>query len=88
MFDGLHFEPRRELRGRIVVVLDRVAGARHPGALEARDGMQELELDGDGREVDRPFTYNSVVSSPSARERIWWRLAAGNFTILSSTEGQ
>src|SRR3989475_3720986 len=49
MLDALHLEPGRELSRRIVVVLDRVARPRHPGALETRDGVQELELHGDGQ---------------------------------------
>src|SRR4029077_2738624 len=41
-----------------------------------------------GREVESPLTYSSCVSSPSGSRKIWWRGASGNFTILSSTDGQ
>src|ERR1043165_9835893 len=41
-----------------------------------------------GRDVERPFTYNSLVSWPSGSRNIWCRSAAGNLTILSSTDGQ
>src|SRR6267142_1183579 len=49
MLDVFYLEPRRELRRRIVVVLDRITRARHAGALETRDGVQELQLHGDGQ---------------------------------------
>ena len=41
----LDLERRIELRGRKVVVLDRVARARHARLLESRNRMQQLELD-------------------------------------------
>ena len=43
-----------ELRGRRVVVLDRVAVAHHLDALQPRDGAQELELHVRRQAVDRP----------------------------------
>src|SRR5882672_7396147 len=49
MLDVFYLEPRRELRRRIVIVLDRITRARHAGALETRDGVQELQLHGDGQ---------------------------------------
>ena len=39
VFDRLGLEPRCELSGRVVVVLDRVARPRHPGVLEPRHGV-------------------------------------------------
>ena len=39
-------------------------------------------------EVESPFTYISVVSRPSGSRKIWWLLASGNLTILSSIDGQ
>src|SRR6267378_4701272 len=49
MLDVFYLEPRRELRRRVVIVLDRITRARHAGALETRDGVQELQLHGDGQ---------------------------------------
>src|SRR6267143_610182 len=49
MVDVFYLEPRRELRRRIVIVLDRITRARHAGALETRDGVQDLQLHGDGQ---------------------------------------
>src|SRR5258708_39193991 len=41
-----------------------------------------------GNDVDSPLTYISDVSSPSGSRKTWWRVASGNLTILSSTDGQ
>ncbi len=49
VLDGFHFEPGGELRGWVVVVLDRVAWPRHVRALESRHRVEELELHGDGQ---------------------------------------
>ena len=54
MLDALHLEPGRKLRRRIIVILDRIAGACHARALEPRDRVQELELHGDGEGSGQP----------------------------------
>src|ERR1019366_4122802 len=38
--------------------------------------------------VDMPLTYTSWVSRPSGSRKIWCRGLSGNFTILSSMDGQ
>src|ERR1051325_4883788 len=53
---GLYFEPRSQLRRRIVVVFDRVSRPGHLGALEPGYRVQEFELhgrrQGSGQAVD------------------------------------
>ena len=78
-----------ELRRREVVVLDRVAGSSHPHLARGRGPQRRnSSCTAGGSEVESPFTYISVVSSPSGSRNTWCRGASGNFTILSSIEGQ
>jgi len=44
-----------QLRGRVVVVLDGVPRAGHVRPLESRNGVQELQLDGDGQGSGQPI---------------------------------
>src|SRR5258708_4073276 len=52
--DRLGLEPRRELGGRVVVVLDRVSWTGHARLLESRHGVQELELHSHGQRRGQP----------------------------------
>ena len=53
-------ERRVELRRRIVVVLDRVAGPRHPRRLEPRDGVQHSQLHVHGQRRREPVHVQLV----------------------------
>ena len=74
----LALERGMELSRREVVVLDGVPGrviatCSRPGMLRS-----SCELDRRRKEVESPFTYISVVSSPSGSRKIWCRSASGN----------
>src|SRR6266550_3078063 len=69
VLDRLHLEPRRELGGGIVVVLDRIPGACHLRALEAGDGVQELELDGYGQGSGEPVHVQLCRVEPLGLEK-------------------
>src|SRR5205807_4545949 len=60
VLDRFRFQPRRELSGRIIIVLDGIARPGHLRPLEARDRAEELELYGDGQGSGEPVHVQLV----------------------------
>src|SRR5206468_12694555 len=88
VLDHLRLEPRRELRRGIVIVLDGIARPGHLRALETRHGAEKLELHRDGQGSGQPVHVQLVGVEAFRFEEHLVALASGNFTILSSTDGQ
>src|SRR6185437_11357288 len=51
---GLDLQRRVELRGRIVVVFNRIPSAVHAGTLESRNAVEDLDLDVSGKRGGKP----------------------------------
>src|SRR6266403_2042290 len=60
VLDCLRLEPRRQLGGGIIVVLDGIARPGHGRALETRNGAQELELHRNGQGSGQPVHVQLV----------------------------
>ena len=82
MLDRLRLQPRRELGGRVVVVLDRVSRARHPRPLETRDRVQKLELNGHGQGSGQPVDVELVGVEPFRLEEDLMPLRVGELDDL------
>ena len=80
----LELEGRTELRRREIVVLDGIPGSGHLDRFQPGHRAQVSSCTAGGSEVERPFTYISLVSKPLGLQKDLVPAASGNRTILSS----